>query len=65
MFCFRKYNDGLDGNIAGTSFMEFRKILELVALIDEMDRGLPQSEAANRFASLVKKNKKFSKDVLQ
>lgn len=61
MSSFRKYNNGLDGNVAGTSFMEFWKILELVALSDKEER-MPEARVANRISSLFKDE--FSRDAL-
>lgn len=60
---FRKYNDGLDGNVAGTSFLEFWKIFELVALSDKVERGMTEAKVASRIASIFLKNG-FSRDIL-
>ncbi|HJX23011.1 MAG TPA: hypothetical protein VJ574_01200 [Candidatus Bathyarchaeia archaeon] len=54
MTSFQKYNNGLDGNVSGTSFLEFWKVLELVALGDKEDQGLAQSKVANRIGSILK-----------
>ena len=60
---FRKYNNGLDGNVAGTSFLEFWKIFELVALSDKEERGMTEIKVANRIASIFPKSE-FSRDIL-
>lgn len=59
---FRKYNDGLDGNVAGTAFLEFWKILELVALSDTEERGMAEAKVASRVASVYLTD--FPRDVL-
>lgn len=59
---FRKYNTGIDGNVAGTSFLEFWKILELIALSDTEERGMPETKVANRIALLFKTD--FYRDLL-
>jgi hypothetical protein len=59
---FRKYNDGLDGNVAGTSFLEFWKILELVALSDTEEGRMPEIKVANRISFLFKTD--FYRDLL-
>lgn len=59
---FRKYNNGLDGNVAGTSFLEFWKIFELVALADKEERGMAETKVARRIASIFRSE--FSRDIL-
>jgi hypothetical protein len=59
---FRKYNNGLDGNVAGTAFLEFWKILELVALSDTEERGMAEAKVASRVASVYQTD--FPRDVL-
>jgi hypothetical protein len=59
---FRKYNNGLDGNVAGTSFLEFWKIFELIALSDKEERGMAETKVASRIASIFRTE--FSRDVL-
>jgi len=62
LYIFRKYNDGLDGNVAGTSFLEFWKILELIALSDMERRRMPEVKVANRISLLFKTE--FYRDLL-
>lgn len=61
--CFRKYNDGLDGNIGGTAFLEFWKIFELVAMADKSDRGMAEDRVAKRIASLFPEE--MSRDIMK
>ena len=63
LYTFRKYNDGLDGNVAGTSFLEFWKILELVALSDTEGGRMPEVKVANRISLLFKTE--FGRDLLR
>lgn len=51
---FTKYNNGMDGNVAGTSFLEFWKILELVAIADLEEQGMAEYKVAHRIAWLFK-----------
>jgi hypothetical protein len=51
---FRKYNNGMNGNVAGTSFLEFWKIFELVVIADVEQQGMAEAKVANRIASLFK-----------
>lgn len=62
IFSFRKYNDGLDGNVAGTSFLEFWKIFELIALADKEER-MSEIKVANRIASIF--GDELSRDLLK
>lgn len=59
----RKYNSGLDGNVSGTSFLEYWKIFELIALSDEEERGMPENKVAKRMASLIKDDQEFHQDT--
>jgi len=59
---FRKYNNGLDGNVAGTSFLEFWKILEWIALSDVEEGRMPESKVAKRISSFFKTD--FKRDLL-
>jgi hypothetical protein len=61
--CFRKYNDGLDGNVSGTAFLEFWKIFELVAMADKSDRGMAEDKVAKRIASLF--SQELSRDIMK
>lgn len=63
---FRKYNDGLDGNVSGTLFLEFWKIFELIALSDKTEGGLAEIKVANRISSIFSSSKdyEFAKDIL-
>jgi hypothetical protein len=62
LLCFRKYNDGLDGNVSGTAFLEFWKIFELVAMADKSDRGMAEDKVAKRIASLFPEE--LSRDIM-
>jgi hypothetical protein len=59
---FRKYNNGMDGNVAGTSFLEFWKIFELVVIADFEEQGMAEAKVARRIASLFKNE--LSKDTV-
>jgi hypothetical protein len=54
LLCFRKYNDGLDGNVSGTAFLEFWKVFEAIAMADTSDKGMAELKVANRIASLFR-----------
>jgi len=60
--CFRKYNDGLDGNVSGTAFLEFWKIFELIAMADRSDRAMAEDKVAKRIASLF--SQELSRDMM-
>lgn len=59
---FRKYNNGMDGNVAGTSFLEFWKIFELVVIADIEEQGMAEAKVAHRIASLFKRE--LERDVI-
>lgn len=61
---FKQYNNGLDGNVAGTSFLEFWKIFESVALSDTVERGMAESKVAKRITSIIQDKTGRLQDIL-
>jgi len=49
---FIRYNEGLDGNITGTSFISFWQILEFIALADKSN--MSEKEVSKRIGKIVK-----------